>query len=116
MLVGDDGAVLGATLADAAAAERVAEAGIALVKAAESDSGRAALTDVVVTLADGAVVCSRAEGRTIVATTVADPTIGLVLYDLRTTLRATKPEPKAKPKPKPKPRAKPAPRKKASDA
>lgn len=110
VLVGDDGEVLGATIADAGSAGRFAEAGAALLEAAEKGSGRAALTDVVATLDEGAVVCSRAGGRTIVAVTVPDPTIGLVLYDLRATLRATADAPKPKPKPKSRPR------KKAGDA
>jgi predicted regulator of Ras-like GTPase activity (Roadblock/LC7/MglB family) len=113
VLVGDDGEALGSTLADADSAKRVADAGTALLQAAEqgpAGSGRAALTDVVATVAAGAVVCSRAAGRTIVAVTVPDPTIGLVLYDLRATLRAAAET--SKPKPKPRPR----PRKKAGDA
>ena len=113
VVVGDKGEVLGSTLADAASAKRMAEAGAALVEASgQGPGGRAALTDVVVTLAGGAVVCSRAEGRTIVAVTVPDPTIGLVLHDLRAALRAT--PPKAKRTVKPKPKAKP--RGKAADA
>jgi predicted regulator of Ras-like GTPase activity (Roadblock/LC7/MglB family) len=40
-----------------------------------------------VALAAGSVFCVRLGERMIVATTVAEPTSGLVLYDLRTALR-----------------------------
>jgi predicted regulator of Ras-like GTPase activity (Roadblock/LC7/MglB family) len=112
VLIGDDGEVLGSTLDDAAVSKRVAAAGTQLVQAGGTPSGRAAVADVVVLLSEGAVAASRAKGRTIVALTVADPTIGLVLYDLREALRTTAVKPKARAKPK----AKPKPRKKAADA
>ena len=54
----------------------------------------------------------------IAATTVPEPTVGLVFYDLKTCLRALGEAEKPKPKAKPKPRRAPAKRKptKKSDA
>ena len=70
-------------------------------EAAEETSGRTGLTDLVVSTEGGAVFVVREGGSTLAATTDPDPTVGLVLYDLRAALRATD---------------KPKPRKKAADA
>jgi predicted regulator of Ras-like GTPase activity (Roadblock/LC7/MglB family) len=95
VLVGPRGGVQASTSAtgDAAAA-----AALALAQAAEEAGGRPGLTDVVVSTGEGAVFVVRDGGRTLAATTSPDPTVGLVLYDLRATLRAagTKPKPRKK--------------------
>jgi predicted regulator of Ras-like GTPase activity (Roadblock/LC7/MglB family) len=122
VLTGADGALVASTYDDAARGERVAEAAAGLLRAADESQARAeraGITQVVVELPDGAVVVVREEGRAVAAVTVEEPTVGLVLYDLRTTLRlaadaeksaATKAAPrKASPK-------KAAPRKKDDDA
>jgi hypothetical protein len=49
-----------------------------------------------VVLPEGGVFVVRAGGRTAVATTVPEPTAGLVLYDLRTCLRRIEADPAPK--------------------
>jgi predicted regulator of Ras-like GTPase activity (Roadblock/LC7/MglB family) len=106
VLLEADGKLVASTYPDAARGERVAAAATELLRAADESQARAeraALGQLVVELPDGAVVCVREDGRTVAAVTVKEPTVGLVLYDLRTTLRLAgdaKPEP-AKPKRKP---------------
>jgi predicted regulator of Ras-like GTPase activity (Roadblock/LC7/MglB family) len=90
VLTGPDGALVASTYDDAARGERVAEAAAGLLRAADESQARAeraGITQVVVELPDGAVVIVREEGRAVAAITVEEPTVGLVLYDLRTTLR-----------------------------
>ncbi len=86
VLIGPRGGVLGSTLDDG---DVTAAAALALAEAAEEVSGRTGLTDLVVSTEGGAVFLVREGGRTLAATTGPDPTVGLVLYDLRATLRAT---------------------------
>jgi hypothetical protein len=50
-------------------------------------------------LPEGSVVVAREGANAVAATTVPDPTVGLIFYDLRTCLRALA-EPEAKPKPR----------------
>lgn len=83
-----EGAVVGSTLADAARAEALARAGAdALAAAADVRPGGPDVTRVEVALPEGHLFVVREGGRTIAATTVPEPTSGLVLYDLRTVLR-----------------------------
>jgi predicted regulator of Ras-like GTPase activity (Roadblock/LC7/MglB family) len=94
----DDGTVLASTLADGAPSERLARAASDLLATArEQAAGGRALTQLEVALRDGSVFVARDQDRSIVATTSADPTSGLVFYDLKTCLRALG-EPPAKPK------------------
>ena len=62
-------------------------------------------------LEGGSVFVVRDEDRLIAATTRAEPTVGLVFYDLKSALRALAEEPA---KPKPKPRRAPAKRRPAA--
>ena len=104
------GAVQGSTLADDAAAQGLAEAaGRLLAGADEARSDGTTVTQVEAALADGCVFVVRDGERLIAATSVANPTVGLVFYDLKSCLRDSQPEPEAE-KPKPK-----RPRKKAGD-
>ncbi len=94
VVIGPRGGVLASTLEDG---DTTASAALALAEAAEETSGRTGLTDLVVSTEGGAVFVVREGGRTIAATTDPDPTVGLVLYDLRAALRATdKPKPRRK--------------------
>lgn len=107
VVVGSDGSVLGSTFADAATGERLARAGLELLAAGDASTatGTRTLTQLEVGLRAGSVFAVRDGERTIVATTSATPTSGLVLYDLRTCLRSlAEPEeaPLAKPKRRPK--------------
>jgi hypothetical protein len=85
------GALLGAGPGGITAEAGAATEGLwlAAAEAAAADAGDAAaapLEHVVVDLGDAAVLALEAGGRRIVALTVADPPVGLVLFDLRTCL------------------------------
>jgi predicted regulator of Ras-like GTPase activity (Roadblock/LC7/MglB family) len=93
------GAVEGSTLADEQAAGRLATAAAHLLDRADGlRSGEAAVTQVEAALGDGAVFVVRNGERRIAATTVANPTVGLVFYDLKSCLRDSQPPEQQKPK------------------
>ena len=87
-----DGAVQGSTVADEGAARGLAEAAGRLLDRADAVRGDVAVTQVEAALADGCVFVVRDGDRRIAATTVANPTVGLVFYDLKTALRDSAPE------------------------
>ena len=83
------GAIVGSTFADEAAATRFADAARALLEAADAvRAGGEALTQLDAETEEGSVFVVRDGDRTIAATAGADPTVGLVFYDLKTCLRA----------------------------
>ena len=89
MVAGRDGAVTAATVDDARAA-RLAGLARDLVAGADSvrgDLGRDALAQLQAATPDGSVFVVLDGDRMAVATTGADPTVGLVFYDLKTLLR-----------------------------
>lgn len=87
-IVGESGFVLASTADDPSRGEALARIGAGLLDAAaEVRRDGTAVTRVEVALGGGSVFVVHEVGRTIVATTVADPTPGLVIYDLRTALR-----------------------------
>jgi predicted regulator of Ras-like GTPase activity (Roadblock/LC7/MglB family) len=92
------GAVLGSTGDDQAATDALARAALELVAAAgelHASAGDVSLAEV--ELEEGGLFVLREGERTIAATTGPSPTAGLVVYDLRTCLRAIdEPKPKAK--------------------
>ena len=96
------GAVLGSTVEDAAATDALARAALDLVAAAGEVHGSAdEVTLAEVELEEGGLFVLREGERTIAATTGPSPTAGLVVYDLRTCLRALdEPKPKRTRKPK----------------
>jgi len=99
-VVDADGAVLGSTLPGEPATDRLVQAGIGLFDAATSrfgSSGRS-VTQVEAALRDGSIFVVREDGLGIVARTSAGPTSGLVLYDLKTCLRAVAAAKKPKPR------------------
>ena len=115
----DKGKVVGSTLPNGDVLARAATE--LLATAEELKTGDSRLTQLEVATGEGSVFVVR-EGKTcIAATTGADPTVGLVFYDLKSALRSVE---KAPPKRKPaRPRKtaaaarkKPAPRKKKPDA
>jgi hypothetical protein len=82
------GTVEGSTLADAAKAQRLAEAASRLLERAEAVRNEdVAVMQVEAALAEGCVFVVRDGDRRIAATTVANPTVGLVFYDLKSCLR-----------------------------
>ena len=56
--------------------------------AAAADRGHVELSQLEIATPDGSVFVVAGRDHLIVATTVADPTVGLVFYDLKTCLRA----------------------------
>ena len=84
------GAVVASTLDDAERSTRLARAAFDLLRAADErvQSGGRALTQLEAALREGSVFVAREEGRSIVATTSAEPTSGLVFYDLKACLRS----------------------------
>ena len=93
-----DGSVLAATHEDSTRAAALASSTLELVAAAfELNAQPLEVTRVEVELEGGALFVLREGGRTIAATTGADPTSGLVVYDLRTCLEGiAEPEPEKK--------------------
>jgi predicted regulator of Ras-like GTPase activity (Roadblock/LC7/MglB family) len=119
----DKGKVAGSTVSDG---EAFAKAAADLLAAAEEiKTGESPLTQLEVATGDGSVFVVREGAATIAATTGADPTVGLVFYDLKSALRSVKPTKAPARKRTPSTTAaakkktaakKPAPRKKKSDA
>jgi predicted regulator of Ras-like GTPase activity (Roadblock/LC7/MglB family) len=97
VLFGSDGSVEGSTLSGDAGAQALAGAAAGLLAAADRVRGdEAAVTQVEAALADGCVFVVRDGDRRIAATTVANPTVGLVFYDLKSCLRDSAPAEKPK--------------------
>ena len=87
VVVAADCSVVGSNIAADGAAGQLARQGLQLAAEADSVHG----SDVVqleAATGEGSVFVVRDGGRTIVATTRAEPTVGLVFYDLKTALRA----------------------------
>lgn len=106
-----DGKVVAATVPEDRA-ERVATSAKALLEQA-GQIGEGELTQIEASTGDGSLFVVRDGATMIAASTSAEPTAGLVFYDLKRCLRAVAEppaKPAAKPKPKPKPKAKPKPR------
>lgn len=92
-----DGSVQGSTLADEQAAEAIARAAAVLLESADGfREGEPAVTQIEAATGDGCVFVVRDGDRRIAATTVANPTVGLVFYDLKSCLRDSAPEEKPK--------------------
>ncbi len=89
MVAGRDGSVTASTV-DSERAGRLAGLARDLVAGADSvrgDLGRDALSQLQAATPDGSVFVVLDGDRMAVATTGADPTVGLVFYDLKTLLR-----------------------------
>lgn len=91
VLFDEGGEVAGSTIADGQAAGDLARAAAALL-ARGAPLGSGAVTQVEAATPDGSVFVVRDGPRLIAATTVADPTTGLVFYDLKSCLRDAAPE------------------------
>ena len=110
-----EGTVLASTLDDERAG-RLAGSALELLRAAEehkAEADGAELVQLDVALRGGSVFLVADADRVITATTRAEPTVGLVFYDLKSCLRGLGEE---EAKPKPKPKRKPRPRKKADES
>jgi predicted regulator of Ras-like GTPase activity (Roadblock/LC7/MglB family) len=88
-----DGSTVASTFPDDAHADRLVESARELLEVAAAAPGGAgrALTQLEVALQEGSVFVVRDGELALVATTTPSPTAGLVLYDLRTCLRALAP-------------------------
>ena len=89
VLLGRDGRIDAATGSEAGVAA-VAAAAVRLVERAEAvahDLGHRDLAQLQAATAEGSVFAVLDERRVALATTDADPTVGLVFYDLKTLLR-----------------------------
>jgi predicted regulator of Ras-like GTPase activity (Roadblock/LC7/MglB family) len=94
VIVDESGSVVASTLAEGAA-EELAQLARQLAAAADQarpDPGKE-LVQLEVALREGSVFVVRHDGRTILATTGPDPTVGLVFYDLKSCLRSLDEEP-----------------------
>jgi predicted regulator of Ras-like GTPase activity (Roadblock/LC7/MglB family) len=98
-----DGAVDAATLADGT---RFVEAARALLAAADGIRAEP-LVQLEASTADGSVFVVRDGERIVAAVTGAEPTVGLVFYDLKSCLRASAESEEAAAKPKRAPKRKP---------
>jgi predicted regulator of Ras-like GTPase activity (Roadblock/LC7/MglB family) len=95
VIVGEDGAPLGSTLADEERAGALARAAVDLLQEAGDT-----VTHVGATTRDGSVFAVREGARIVAAVTSVAAPPGLVLYDLRTCLRRLAEADAAKPKPR----------------
>jgi predicted regulator of Ras-like GTPase activity (Roadblock/LC7/MglB family) len=100
-ILGESGFVLASTGAPERG-EQLARVATELLAAAAGVRADVEVTRVEVRQPSRSVFVVVEAGRTAVATTVPEPTAGLVLYDLRTALRRVDETPASKPKPKPK--------------
>ena len=93
----------GAVVASTVGEERAPTMARAAHRLLESAAGAVDRGDQIVqleaALPDGSVVVAQEGATAVAATTVPDPTVGLIFYDLRTCLRALKEE-EEKPKPR----------------
>jgi predicted regulator of Ras-like GTPase activity (Roadblock/LC7/MglB family) len=101
------GKVVAATIPDERAERFAASARALLEQAARIGEGD--LTQVEASTGNGSVFVVKEDKTMIAASTSAEPTAGLVFYDLKKALQAAA-KPPAKPKPKPKAAAKPKPK------
>src|SRR5438309_7058305 len=90
VVIDAEGRVVASTIAEAAREERMADAARKLLEAAAQVRREEAprLAQLEAAIPDGSVFVVRDEQRTIAAATIAEPTVGLVLYDLKSCLRA----------------------------
>jgi predicted regulator of Ras-like GTPase activity (Roadblock/LC7/MglB family) len=110
VLAGADGAVLASTYEDDERAKSVAEAALELLREAEATSPASgeSLVQLEAATPEGCVFVVRDANNVVAAITGAEPTVGLVFYDLKTCLRLVgeKPPPPDKEKPAPRRRKK----------
>jgi predicted regulator of Ras-like GTPase activity (Roadblock/LC7/MglB family) len=85
VLAETDGTVLASTLADEERAQAVARDAVELLQTAAGGAGEPVQLEAAVP--DGSVFVVRDDKRLVAAVTGREPTVGLVLYDLKTCLR-----------------------------
>jgi predicted regulator of Ras-like GTPase activity (Roadblock/LC7/MglB family) len=97
VLLDGDGTMLASTL-EGERAERLAGAARDLLAAAEKE--REGIVQMEAATLEGSVFAVREDGHVIAATTTAEPTVGLVFYDLKSALRAIADQRAEAPKPR----------------
>ena len=96
------GNVQGSTLAAPARAEELAGVASQVFRNAEQVKPGGTLTQLEIATSEGSLFVVRDDETYLAATTGDNPTVGLVFYDLKSTLRNLKPpEPETKPKAEP---------------
>jgi predicted regulator of Ras-like GTPase activity (Roadblock/LC7/MglB family) len=104
ILVSSDGTTLASTIEDDARTERFVKPVRALLGAATADGGK--LVQVEAATSEGSLFVVRDDERVVAAVTKAEPTAGLVFFDLKSCLRAAAAEEgDGKPRPSARPRA-----------
>jgi predicted regulator of Ras-like GTPase activity (Roadblock/LC7/MglB family) len=99
VLFDESGGVQASTLQRGEAAEALARGAAELLdRAGAFRSDGAEVTQLDVSTPEGSVFVVRDGSRRIAATTAADPTVGLVFYDLKSALRGSAPEPPERPR------------------
>jgi predicted regulator of Ras-like GTPase activity (Roadblock/LC7/MglB family) len=94
LLAGGDGTVLASTFEAGERAGGVAEAALELLREAETTAATSeALVQVQVATQEGCFFVVRDDRNVVAAVTGAEPTVGLVFYDLKTCLRLVAEEP-----------------------
>ena len=88
----EQGNVVGSTLDDASRAGRLATAAGELLRTAEEVKPGSTLTQFEIATTEGSLFLVRDDQTSIAATTGGNPTVGLVFYDLKSTLRNLKKE------------------------
>ena len=103
ILISREGTTLASTIDDDARNERLLAAVQALVAAATADGGELVQLEAATT--EGSLFVVRDDERDVAAVTKAEPTAGLVFFDLKSCLRAAaaeegdgKPRPRARPR------------------
>jgi hypothetical protein len=95
----ESGTVVGSTLGEERAPAMARAAHRLLERAAGAVDRGDQIVQLEAALPEGSVVVAREGTNAVAATTVPDPTVGLIFYDLRTCLRALNDE-EEKPKPR----------------
>jgi predicted regulator of Ras-like GTPase activity (Roadblock/LC7/MglB family) len=88
----EQGNVVGSTLDDASRAGQLATAARELLRTAEEVKPGSTLTQFEIATTEGSLFLVRDDQTSIAATTGGNPTVGLVFYDLKSTLRNLKKE------------------------
>ena len=98
VLADSGGSVLASSFSESEEAAGLARAAVELLAAAEEEGGGGdRLVQVQAAASEGSLFVVRDERSVVAAVTNADPTVGLVFYDLKTCLRLVGEEPEATP-------------------
>ena len=91
-----EGKLIGSTLAAPSGAEQLARVASQVFRNAEQIKPSGTLTQLEIATGEGSLFVVRDDETYIAATTAGNPTVGLVFYDLKSTLRSLKPPAESK--------------------